>query len=58
MAIKADKKHEKKVQRKDFFHQEKSAQSFNYATSLPKIDPKKAKIEFKAGILKIIMSKK
>ena len=53
LAIKAEKKQAKKIQRKDFFHTEKSHHRFAYATTLPKINPKKAKIEFKRGILKI-----
>ena len=51
--IKADKKQKNKVQKKDFFQSERSHQRFYYATSLPKIDYKKAKIDFKKGILKI-----
>ena len=51
--IKAEKKQEKRVQRKDFFHQEKSYKTFSYTTTLPAINPKKAKTEFKKGILRI-----
>ena len=58
LIIKANKKHEKKIQRKDFYHQEKGSQSFNYVTTLPNINPKKAKTSFKAGILKIVIPKK
>ena len=53
ISIKAERKTEKKVQKKDFFHSEKSAKVFNYATTVPLIDCKKAKIEFKKGVLKI-----
>jgi len=53
VVIKAEKKLEKKIQRKDFFHQEKIQRNFNYATTLPTINPKKAKAEFKKGILRI-----
>jgi len=56
--IKAQKKKENKVQKKDFFHQEKIQKLFNYSTSLPTINPKKAKIKFEKGILKIIAPKK
>jgi len=52
-AIKAEKNLEKSVQRKDFFHQEKSQKAFSYSTTLPGINPKKAKAEFRKGILKI-----
>lgn len=58
LGIKAEKKKELKVQKKDFFHQEKSYRSFSYATTLPSINPKKAKTEFKKGILKIKAPKK
>lgn len=54
ISISASRKLEKKVQKKDFFHSEKSSQRFNYATTIPLIDPKKVKIEFKKGKLKII----
>ena len=53
VAITADKKHKNKIQKKDFFHSEKSYQKFFYKTSVPKINYKKAKIEFKKGVLKI-----
>jgi len=56
--IKAQKKKEKKVKKKDFFHQEQSHKIFNYITTLPNINPKKAKITFTKGILKIIAPKK
>jgi len=52
-SIKAEKRQEKKVQRKDFFHAEKSYKSFSYYTTLPRINPEKAKTEFKKGKLKI-----
>ena len=51
--VNAEKKSEKKVQRDDFFQQEKSYRSFSYSSTLPSIEPKKAKIEFRRGILKI-----
>ena len=56
--IKAEKKKESKVQKKDFFHQEKSYKSFSYSTTLPTINPKKVKTKFEKGILKIIAPKK
>lgn len=56
--ISAEKKLEKKVSRKDFFHQEKTYKSFSYSTTLPAINYKKAKIEFKKGVLKIKAPKK
>jgi HSP20 family protein len=53
LVIRASKKHEKHIEREDFVHRQKGARSFNYATSLPGVDSKKAKIDFKEGILKI-----
>ena len=57
IVIKADKKFRNKIQKKDFFHAEKSHQKFYYATTLPKINPKKAKIKFDKGVLKIAAPK-
>ncbi len=57
ISIKAEKKYKKQVQKKDFFHQEESYNGFRYSTTLPKINPNKAKITFKSGILKIIAPK-
>ncbi len=57
LTIKAQKKIEKSVQRKDFFHKESSQKAFNYSTTLPAINPKKAKVTFTKGILKIIAPK-
>lgn len=51
--IKADKKNKNKVQKEDYFHSERSHQRFYYSTTIPKINHKKVKIEFKKGILKI-----
>lgn len=51
--VNAEKKSEKSARKKDFFHQEKSCKSFGYSSTLPNVDPKKAKIEFKRGILRI-----
>jgi len=56
--VSAQKSHEKKVQKKDFYHEEKSFQSFSYTTTLPKIDPNKAKTSFDKGVLKIKAPKK
>jgi HSP20 family protein len=53
LSVNASKKQESKIKRKDFFHQERIERHFSYATTLPTIQPKKAKIEFKKGILKI-----
>jgi len=55
--VRAEKKSEKKLQKKDFFHQEKTAKVFNYQTTLPKVNVKKAKIDFKLGVLKIVIPK-
>lgn len=51
--ISAEKKTEKQVKKKDFFHQEKSFKTFSYSTTLPEINPKKARTSFSKGILKI-----
>lgn len=56
-SISAEKEREIKVKRKDFFHQEKTCRSFNYSTTLPSINPRKAKTKFSNGILKIIAPK-
>jgi len=52
-SVEAEKKQEKKIQRKDFYHRESTYRSFSYSTTLPKINPKKAEISFKKGTLKI-----
>ncbi len=56
--ISAQKSTEKKVKKKGYFHQEKTFRSFSYKTTLPTVEPKKAKIEFKKGTLKIKLPKK
>ncbi|MGD9276721.1 MAG: Hsp20/alpha crystallin family protein [Candidatus Pacearchaeota archaeon] len=56
--IKADKKHKSREKKKDFFHVESSHQRFYYHMTLPKIDFKKAKIDFKKGVLKITAPRK
>lgn len=53
LVIKANKKSKNKSQKDDFYHVEKSARRFSYKTSLPKINSKKAKIDYKNGLLKI-----
>ncbi len=58
LGITAQRKTEKKVQRKGFFHKESSSHVFNYATTLPNVDAKKAKITFTKGVLKIKAPKK
>jgi HSP20 family molecular chaperone IbpA len=57
LKIKANKKYKNKIQKENFFHSEKSSQSYNYITTLPKINPKKAIIKFNKGILKIKLLK-
>lgn len=57
-SISAQKSSEKKVMKKDYFHQEKTFRAFSYKTTLPTIEPKKAKIEFKKGTLRIKAPKK
>lgn len=51
--IKGEKKHEIKMQKKDFFHEEKHHHTFHYMTTLPNVNPKKAKTSFSKGVLKI-----
>ena len=57
--IKAEKKKEIKVKKKDFFRQERSYSGFYKMISLPsRVNPKKAKKTFKNGLLKIELLKK
>ncbi len=58
ISIKAKKKNKNEIQKKDFYHREMSQRIFNYATTLPEINPKKTKINFSKGILKITAPKK
>ncbi len=51
--ITGEKKQSMKTQRKDFFHEEVHHHTFHYATTLPEINPKKAKTTFSNGKLKI-----
>ena len=55
--IRGEKKHESKIKRKDFFHEERHSHSFHYATTLPNVNPKKAKMTFSKGKLKIKVPK-
>ena len=55
--ISAEKTNEKDVKKKDFFHKEKTYKSFSYSTTLPSINPKKGKTEFKNGMLRIKVPK-
>jgi len=57
ISITAKHQIEKKVQRQDFFHDEKTLKNFEYSSTLPSIDPKKAKFSFVDGVLKIILLK-
>ena len=57
VVVKAEKKQEKRVQRKDFFHEQKTYRSFSYVTNVPEVDPKKAKISFRKGKLRITVSR-
>ncbi|MBS3075962.1 Hsp20/alpha crystallin family protein [Candidatus Pacearchaeota archaeon] len=56
-SIRAEKEMEIKVKRKEFFHDEKIYRSFSYSTTLPSINPRKAKTKFINGTLKIIAPK-
>ena len=58
VVIKAEKKQEKHVKRKDFFHEEKIYRKFDYSTTLPEVNSKKAKIKFNQGKLNIKIPKK
>jgi len=51
--IRANKKIFKEEKKKDFFHSEKIERSFDYKTTVPPVNSKKAKIQFNKGILKI-----
>ncbi len=57
LQVKAEKKTEKKVQKKGYYHEEKTSRVFSYFTTIPTIDPKKAKVSFKKGVLKISSKK-
>lgn len=56
--IRAEKKSEKKIKKKDFFQEESTSKSFVYSTTLPGINPDLAKISFKGGVLKITAPKR
>ncbi len=56
--IRAEKKQEKEVKKKDYYKHERSYSGFHRAFTLPAVvDPKKAKTEFKNGVLKITLPK-
>ncbi len=55
--ISAEKTIHNKVEKKDFFHEEKTYRSFSYMTTLPKVKPNKTKTEFKRGVLRITAPK-
>ncbi len=57
LSINANKKSEKKIKKKDYFHEERTERHFTYTTTLPNIKPKKAKISFEKGNLKIKVPK-
>lgn len=57
ISINAVKKEDHKEKKKEFFQEERSYKSFNYSAPLPKIIPKKSKISFDEGILKIVAKK-
>ncbi len=53
ISVRAHKKLFKKIRKKGFFHSEKTEKSFDYTTNVPEINPRKVKIEFKKGVLRI-----
>lgn len=55
--IKAEKTYEKKTENRGFSHHEKSYSSFYYHTNIPKVNPKKTKIDYNRGKLKITAQK-
>ncbi len=55
LEVKAERKQERKMQKKDFFHEERVYRGFSYFTSLPEIRPEKAKIKFSKGKLRIVL---
>ena len=56
-SINAEKRESCKVKKKNYFHEEKVYRSFKYSTTLPSINPKKAKTEFKQNKLRIVAPK-
>jgi len=56
--IRAFKRTNNEIKKKDFFHKESYQNAFNYITNLPYVDHKNAKIDFKKGILRISIPKK
>lgn len=56
--IKAKSKEENSLEEEDFNWFEKSSRTFDYSSSLPPVEGKNAKIEFKKGKLKISVPKK
>ena len=56
--VRAEKKQETKVERDDFYKQERSYKGFYRVLSLPeKVTPEKAKAKYKDGILEIVIPK-
>lgn len=59
VSLSASTKTEKGEKSKGFYYSERAKQSFYRSFSLPKkINPKKAKVEFKNGLLEIVAPKK
>jgi HSP20 family protein len=58
ITISGDKKKEKKVEKKDYYHYESSFGSFSRSFSLPsEVQTDKAKASFKGGVLKVTIPK-
>ncbi len=57
VVIKAKKKERNRVQKRDFFHEERASRAFNYTTTLPEVNPEKARIDFNKGRLHIEIPK-
>jgi len=53
VSVNAERKVKQKIKRKSFNQETTSIKHFSYTTSVPKIKPKKEKVDFKKGILTI-----
>ena len=57
LEIRAHKRKEKEVKKKGYLHSENRYRAFNFRTTLPKVNSKKANITFVKGKLKIVAPK-
>jgi len=54
IVVKANKESDQKINKKNFFKEEKSSKSFFYSVKVPTINPLKVKTDFQDGVLKIV----